>query len=116
VPNPIGTAGPMFTSGDRESRGSPHAESGFPLSGDDPADLLDTTDESLGRLSGPVVNLLDTIRLQAGALALAIQLIDVAVVISAAVTNLGPAASEVIIRGLGGASDQLPAETAVERS
>jgi K+-sensing histidine kinase KdpD len=113
----------MFTSGDRESRGSPHALSGFPLSRDDPADLLDTTDESLGRqgaalawLSGLVVNLLDTIRLQAGALALAVQLIDVAVVVSAAVTCLGLAASEVIIRVLDGACDHLPAETAVERS
>ena len=37
-------------------------------------------------------------RLQAGALALAIQPIDVADVISAAVTSLGPAASELIIR------------------
>jgi two-component system sensor histidine kinase KdpD len=37
-------------------------------------------------------------RLQAGALALAIQPIDVADVVSAAVTSLGPAASEVIIR------------------
>jgi K+-sensing histidine kinase KdpD len=106
----------MFTSGDRQSRGSPRALSDFPLSGDDPADLLDTTDESLGRLSGLVVNHLDTIRLQAGALALAIQPIDVAVVISAAVTSLGPAASEVIIRVLDGASDHFPAETAVERS
>jgi two-component system sensor histidine kinase KdpD len=108
----------MFTSGDRQSRGSPHTLSDFPLSGDDPADLLDTTDESLGRLSGLVVNHLDTIRLQAGALALALatQPIDVAVVISAAVTSLGPAASEVIIRVLDGASDHFPAETAVERS
>jgi two-component system sensor histidine kinase KdpD len=37
-------------------------------------------------------------RLEAGALALAIQPIDVADVISAALTSLGPAASEVIIR------------------
>jgi len=116
VPNPIATAGPTFMSGDRESRASPHALSDFPLSGDDPAKLLDTTDESLGRLSGLVANLLDTIRLQAGALALVIQPIDVANVISAAVTSLGPAASEVIIRALDGASDHLPAETAVERS
>jgi K+-sensing histidine kinase KdpD len=106
----------MFTSGDRESRGSPHALSDCPLSGDDPADLLDTTDESLGRFSGLVVNLLDTIRLQAGALDLGIQLIDVDVVISAAVTSLGPAASEVIIRVLDGAGDHLPADTVVERS
>jgi two-component system, OmpR family, sensor histidine kinase KdpD len=98
VPNPIGTAGLMFMSGDRESRGSPHALSDFPLSGDDPADLLDTTDESLGRLSGPVVNLLDTIRLQAGALALAIRPIDVADIISAALTSLVPAGAGVVIR------------------
>ena len=52
----------------------------------------------MDRLSGLVENLLDMSRLQAGALALAIQPIDVADVVSAAVTSLGPAASEVIIR------------------
>jgi hypothetical protein len=89
-----------------------------------------------------VENLLDMIRLQAGALALAIR--DGADVISADVTSLGPAASEVIIRvpenlpevaanpvllsiraepsshrdhreRRHSASDHLPAETAVER-
>jgi two-component system, OmpR family, sensor histidine kinase KdpD len=42
--------------------------------------------------------LLDMSRLQAGALALAIQPIDVADIISAAVTSLGPAGADVIIR------------------
>jgi two-component system, OmpR family, sensor histidine kinase KdpD len=72
--------------------------SDLPLSPDDRAELLATTEESLDRLSGLVENLLDMSRLQAGALALAIQPIDVADVVSAAVTSLGPAASEVIIR------------------
>jgi two-component system sensor histidine kinase KdpD len=72
--------------------------SDLPLSPDDQVELLATTEESLDRLSGLVENLLDMSRLQAGALALAIQPIDVADVVSAAVTSLGPAASEVIIR------------------
>jgi two-component system sensor histidine kinase KdpD len=72
--------------------------SDLPLSPDDQAELLATTEESLDRLSGLVENLLDMSRLQAGALALAIQPIDVADVVSAAVTSLEPAASEVIIR------------------
>jgi two-component system sensor histidine kinase KdpD len=68
------------------------------LSEEDRAELLATAEESLDRLSGLVENLLDMSRLQAGALALAIQPIDVADVISAALTSLGPAASTVIIR------------------
>src|SRR5512133_1405765 len=72
--------------------------SDLPLNEDDRAELLATIEESLDRLSGLVENLLDMSRLQAGALALAIQPIDVADVISAAVSSLGPAAYEVIIR------------------
>jgi two-component system sensor histidine kinase KdpD len=72
--------------------------SDLPLTEDDRAELLATIEESLDRLSGLVENLLDMSRLQAGALALAIQPIDVADVISAAVSSLGPAAYEVIIR------------------
>jgi two-component system sensor histidine kinase KdpD len=68
------------------------------LSEDDRAELLATAEESLDRLSGLVENLLDMSRLQAGALALAVQPIDVADVVSAAVTSLGPAGSGVIIR------------------
>jgi two-component system sensor histidine kinase KdpD len=69
----------------------------------DRAELLATAEESLDRLSGLVENLLDMSRLQAGALALAIQPIDVADVISAAVTSLGPAGAGVVI--------QVPEET-----
>ena len=72
--------------------------SDLPLSENDRAELLDTAEESLDRLSGLVENLLDMSRLQAGALALSIQPIDVADVISAAMTSLGPPASEVMIR------------------
>jgi two-component system sensor histidine kinase KdpD len=72
--------------------------SDLPLSEEDQAELLATAEESLDRLSGLVENQLDLSRLQAGALALAIQPIDVADVVSAAVTSLGPAASEMIIR------------------
>jgi two-component system sensor histidine kinase KdpD len=68
------------------------------LSEKDRAELLDTAEESLDRLSGLVENLLDMSRLQAGAMALVIQPIDVADVISAALTSLGSAASQVIIR------------------
>jgi two-component system sensor histidine kinase KdpD len=68
------------------------------LSEEDRAELLATAEESLDRLSGLVENLLDMSRLQAGALALAIQPIDVADVISGAVTSLGPTAAEVTIR------------------
>jgi len=72
--------------------------SDLPLSEEDQAELLATTEESLDRLSGLVENLLDMSRLQAGALALAIQPIDIADAVSAAMTSLGPAASQVIIR------------------
>ena len=68
------------------------------LSDEDRAELLATAEESLDRLSGLVENLLDMSRLQAGSLALVIQSIDVADVISAALTSLGQVASEVIIR------------------
>jgi len=72
--------------------------SDLPLSEEDQAELLATTEESLDRLSGLVENPLDMSRLQAGALALAIQPIDIADAVSAAMTSLGPAASHVIIR------------------
>jgi two-component system, OmpR family, sensor histidine kinase KdpD len=72
--------------------------SDLPLSDEDQAELLATAEESLDRLTGLVENLLDMSRLQAGALALAIQSIDVADVVSAAMTSLGPAAADVIIR------------------
>jgi two-component system, OmpR family, sensor histidine kinase KdpD len=140
VPNPIATAVPMFTLGNCESRAGPHALSDLTLSGGNQAEPLATTEESLDRVNGMVENLLDMIRLQAGALAIR----DVADVISADVTSLGPAASEMIIRvpeklpeaaanpallstraepsshrdqreRRHGASDHLPAETAVER-
>src|SRR5215216_2533077 len=72
--------------------------SDLPLSEEDRAELLATAEESLDRLSGLVENLLDMSRLQAGALALAIQPIDVADIISAAVTSLAPAGAGVVIR------------------
>jgi two-component system, OmpR family, sensor histidine kinase KdpD len=72
--------------------------SDLPLNEDDRGELLATAEESLDRLSGLVENLLDMSRLQAGALALAIQPIDVADIISAAVTSLGPAGAGVVIR------------------
>jgi two-component system, OmpR family, sensor histidine kinase KdpD len=72
--------------------------SDIPLSEDDQGELLATAEESLDRLSGLVENLLDMSRLQAGALALAIEPIDVADVISAALASLGPAGVGVVIR------------------
>ncbi len=72
--------------------------SDLPLSEDDQGELLATAEESLDRLSGLVENLLDMSRLQAGALALAIQPIDVADIISAALTSLGPVGVGVVIR------------------
>jgi two-component system, OmpR family, sensor histidine kinase KdpD len=72
--------------------------SDLPLTDEDRAELLATAEESLDRLSVLVENLLDMSRLQAGALALAIQPIDITDVISTAVTSLGSPASEVIIR------------------
>jgi two-component system, OmpR family, sensor histidine kinase KdpD len=68
------------------------------LSEEDRAELLATAEESLDRLSGLVENLLDMSRLQAGALALAIQPIDVTDVISGAVASLGPAGTDVVIQ------------------
>jgi two-component system, OmpR family, sensor histidine kinase KdpD len=70
----------------------------LPLSEEDQAELLATAEESLDRLSGLVENLLDMSRLQAGTLALDMQPMDVADVVSAAVTSLGSASSDVIIR------------------
>ena len=67
------------------------------LSHEDRAELLATAEESLDRLTGLVENLLDMSRLQAGSLALVIQPIDAADVISAALSSLGQTASEVII-------------------
>ena len=72
--------------------------SDLPLSEGDRAELLATAEESLDRLSGVVENLLDMGRLQAGALALAIQPIDAADVISSAVTSLGPVGAGATIR------------------
>jgi two-component system sensor histidine kinase KdpD len=72
--------------------------SDLPLSEEDQSELLATAEESLDRLNGLVENLLDMSRLQAGALALAIQPIDVADVISSALTSLGQLGSDAIIR------------------
>jgi two-component system sensor histidine kinase KdpD len=72
--------------------------SDLPLSEEDQSELLATAEESLDRLSGLVENLLDMSRLQAGALALAMQPIDVADVISSAVTSLGQVGAGAIIR------------------
>jgi two-component system, OmpR family, sensor histidine kinase KdpD len=72
--------------------------SDLPLSQEDQAELLATAEESLDRLTGLVENLLDMSRLQAGALALAIQPIDVADVISSALTSLGQLGAGAIIR------------------
>lgn len=74
------------------------------LSAQDQAELLDTAEGSLDRLSGLVENLLDMSRLQAGALALTLQDVDAGDVIYAAVASLGPTAEEVRIR----AADDLP--------
>ena len=78
-----------FTAGDRE-------------------ELLATAEESLERLRALVENLLDMSRLQAGALALDLQPIDVADVVPAAVDSLGPPASGVAIR----IPDEVPDVTA----
>jgi two-component system sensor histidine kinase KdpD len=61
-------------------------------------ELLATAEESLDRLRVLLENLLDMSRLQAGALALAVQAIDVGDVVAAAVRALGPAARDVAIR------------------
>jgi two-component system sensor histidine kinase KdpD len=60
-------------------------------------ELLATAEESLDRLRALLENLLDMSRLQAGALALAPQAIDVSDIIAAAVRALGPAARDVAI-------------------
>jgi two-component system sensor histidine kinase KdpD len=64
---------------------------------EDRAELLATAEESLDRLRALVENLLDMSRLQAGALALALQPIDMADVVAAAVDTVGPPAREVAI-------------------
>jgi two-component system sensor histidine kinase KdpD len=64
----------------------------------DRGELLATAQESLERLRALVENLLDMSRLQAGALAMATQPIDVAEVIPAAVDTLGASARDVAIR------------------
>jgi two-component system, OmpR family, sensor histidine kinase KdpD len=60
-------------------------------------ELLVTADESLDRLTALVENLLDMSRLQAGALALSPQVIDVAEVVPAAVDSLGVGATGVTL-------------------
>ena len=70
---------------------------GLRLSAEDRAELLDAAEGSLDRLSGLVENLLDMSRLQAGALALAVQDVDVADVLNAAVDSLGPTGESVVI-------------------
>ncbi len=66
--------------------------------------MLLTADESLDRLAALVENLLDMSRLQAGALALAVQPLDVADAVPAAVDTVGPAAGTVVLR----IPDELP--------
>jgi two-component system sensor histidine kinase KdpD len=70
----------------------------------DRRELLDTADESLDRLSRLVENLLDMSRLQAGALALAPELISLAEAIPRAVDDLGDAGRNVRIQ----VPDELP--------
>ncbi len=65
---------------------------------EDRRELLATAEESLDRLRALVENLLDMSRLQAGALALALQPIGVAEVVPASVDAVGPAARDVVIR------------------
>ncbi|MGZ4613098.1 MAG: ATP-binding protein, partial [Kineosporiaceae bacterium] len=65
---------------------------------EDRRELLATAEESLDRLRALVENLLDMSRLQAGALALALQAIGVAEVVPASVDAVGPAARDVVIR------------------
>jgi two-component system sensor histidine kinase KdpD len=64
---------------------------------EDREELLATAEESLDRLRALVENLLDMSRLQAGALALALQPVDVGDVVAAAVRAVGPAAGAVVI-------------------
>ena len=77
---------------------------GLRLSEPDRAELLDATEGSLDRLSGLVENLLDMSRLQAGALALVVEEVDVADVVYAAVASLGPAGEPVVLK----LADDLP--------
>ena len=70
---------------------------GLRLSESDREELLDATEGSLDRLSGLVENLLDMSRLQAGALALTVEEVDVADVVYAAVASLGPAGEPVVL-------------------
>jgi two-component system sensor histidine kinase KdpD len=68
-----------------------------PFSPQDRQELLLTAEESLDRLRALVDNLLDMSRLQAGALALAPEPVDLADVAAAAVRAVGPAARDVAI-------------------
>ncbi|MFI7588671.1 DUF4118 domain-containing protein [Spongisporangium articulatum] len=67
------------------------------FSPDDRAELLATAEESLDRLRALVENLLDLSRLQAGALAMTPQPLDVAEAVGTAVAELGAAARPVTI-------------------
>lgn len=67
-------------------------------------ELLDTAERSLDRLSGLVENLLDMSRLQAGALALRVEEVDLIDVAYAATASLGPDGDAVSIC----AADDLP--------
>jgi len=71
---------------------------GLRLGAEDREELLDATEGSLDRLSGLVENLLDMSRLQAGALALVVEEVDVPDVVYAAVASLGPAGEPVVLR------------------
>jgi two-component system sensor histidine kinase KdpD len=68
------------------------------FSENDRDELLATAEESLDRLTRLVENLLDMSRLQAGALAMAPQLISLAETIPGALDDLGPAGRDVAIQ------------------
>ena len=70
----------------------------------DEEELLEAAEGSLDRLAALVENLLDMSRLQAGALALVVEEVDVADVVAGAVASLGPVARPVTIR----VADDLP--------
>ncbi|MDQ1675436.1 MAG: two-component system, OmpR family, sensor histidine kinase KdpD [Actinomycetota bacterium] len=74
------------------------------FSDEDRRELLDTAEDSLARLGRLVENLLDMSRLQAGALAMAPQLISLAEAVPRAVDDLGEAGRNVRIQ----ISDDLP--------
>ena len=74
----------------RDGRREQSAQPRRRLHEEDRRELLATAEESLDRLRALVENLLDMSRLQAGALALALQPIGVAEVVPAAVDTLGP--------------------------